>query len=41
MIELSGVVDDLTDEDLLLGVAETVEGIDEVVSALRVRGVDA
>ncbi len=41
VIELSGVVDDLTDEDLLLGVAETVEGIDEVVSALRVRGVDA
>lgn len=41
VIELSGVVDDLTDEDLLLGVAESVEGIDEVVSALRVRGVDA
>jgi hypothetical protein len=41
VIELNGVVDDLTDEDLLLGVAESVEGIDEVVSALRVRGVDA
>lgn len=41
VIELSGIVDDLTDEDVLIGVAEMVEGIEEVVSALRVRGVDA
>ena len=39
-IELSGTIDDLTDEDMLLSVAEYVEGVEEVVSSLKVRGID-
>jgi hypothetical protein len=38
VIHLHGEIDDLTDEDLVIGVAEDVEGIEEVVSHLTVRG---
>jgi hypothetical protein len=38
IIHLHGEIDDLTDEDLIIGVAEDVEGIEEVVSHLTVRG---
>ena len=37
---LRGVVDDLVDSDNLLAVAEYVEGVDEVVDELRVRGLE-
>jgi BON domain-containing protein len=40
VVTLRGVVDDLMDSDNLLAVAEYVEGVDEVVDELRVRGVD-
>ncbi|HEY1013957.1 MAG TPA: hypothetical protein VGE07_14695 [Herpetosiphonaceae bacterium] len=38
VIELRGEIADLTDEDLIVGVAESVEGVEEVVSELRYRG---
>src|SRR5262245_26276473 len=39
-VTLRGVVDDLVDSDNLLAVAEYVEGVDEVVDQLRVRGLE-
>ena len=38
VIHLHGEIDDLTDEDLVIGVAEDIEGVEEVVSHLTVRG---
>ena len=38
VVTLRGVVDDLVDSDNLLAVAEYVQGVDEVVDELRVRG---
>jgi hypothetical protein len=38
IIHLHGEIDDLTDEDLVIGVAEDTEGVEEVVSHLTVRG---
>lgn len=38
VIELRGEIADLTDEDMIVGVAESVEGVEEVVSELRFRG---
>lgn len=38
IIHLHGEIDDLTDEDLVIGVAEDIEGVEEVVSHLTVRG---
>ena len=40
MVTLRGVVDDLVDSDNLLAVAEYVDGVDEVVDELRVRGLE-
>lgn len=40
VVTLRGLVDDLTDSDNLLAVAEYVEGVEEVVDELRVRGLD-
>jgi hypothetical protein len=40
IVTLRGVVDDLTDSDNLLAVAEYVDGVDEVVDELRVRGLE-
>jgi hypothetical protein len=40
VVTLRGMVDDLVDNDNLLAVAEYVEGVDEVVDELRVRGLD-
>ena len=40
IVTLRGVVDDLVDDDNLLAVAEYVEGVDEVVDELRVRGLE-
>lgn len=40
LILLSGTIDDLTDEELLIGVAEQVEGVEEVESRLRVAGIE-
>jgi hypothetical protein len=40
VVTLRGVVDDLTDSDNLLAVAEYVDGVEEVVDELRVRGFD-
>jgi hypothetical protein len=39
-VTLRGLVDDLVDSDNLLAVAEYVEGVDEVVDELRVRGLE-
>jgi hypothetical protein len=38
VVTLRGIVDDLVDSDNLLAVAEYVQGVDEVVDELRVRG---
>ncbi len=38
VVTLRGEVDDLVDSDNLLAVAEYVEGVDEVVDELRIRG---
>ncbi len=38
VITLRGVVDDMLDSDNLLAVAEYVEGVEEVVDELRIRG---
>ena len=40
MVTLRGVVADLVDSDNVLAVAEYVDGVDEVVDELRVRGID-
>jgi len=40
VVTLRGVVDDLVDSDNLLAVAEYVQGVDEVVDELRVRGLE-
>jgi BON domain len=40
VVALRGVVDDLVDSDNLLAVAEYVEGVEEVVDELRVRGIE-
>jgi hypothetical protein len=40
VVTLRGLVDDLVDSDNLLAVAEYVEGVDEVVDELRVRGLE-
>jgi hypothetical protein len=40
VVTLRGEVDDLVDSDNLLAVAEYVEGVDEVVDELRVRGLE-
>ena len=40
VVTLRGVVDDLVDSDNLLAVAEYVEGVEEVVDELRVRGLE-
>jgi hypothetical protein len=40
VVTLRGVVADLVDSDNLLAVAEYVAGVDEVVDALRVRGLE-
>lgn len=40
VVTLRGVVDDLLDSDNLLGVAGYVEGVEEVVDELRIRGQD-
>ena len=40
VVTLRGRVDDLVDSDNLLAVAEYVEGVDEVVDELRVRGLE-
>jgi hypothetical protein len=40
VVTLSGVVDDLVDSDNLLAIAEYVDGVDEVVDELRVRGLE-
>ena len=40
VVTLRGIVDDLVDSDNLLAVAEYVEGVDEVVDELRVRGLE-
>jgi hypothetical protein len=40
VVTLRGVVDDLVDSDNLLAVAEYVEGVEEVVDELQVRGMD-
>jgi hypothetical protein len=40
VVTLRGLVDDLVDSDNLLAVAEYVEGVDEVVDELRVRGIE-
>jgi BON domain-containing protein len=40
VVTLRGVVDDMVDSDNLLAVAEYVEGVDEVVDELRVRGIE-
>jgi hypothetical protein len=40
VITLRGLVDDLVDSDNLLAVAEYVDGVDEVVDELRVRGLE-
>jgi len=40
VVALRGIVDDLVDSDNLLAVAEYVEGVDEVVDELRVRGLE-
>jgi hypothetical protein len=39
VVILRGVVDDLVDSDNLLAVAEYVQGVEEVVDELRVRGI--
>jgi len=39
-VTLRGHVDDLTDSDNLLAVAEYVDGVEEVVDELRVRGLE-
>jgi hypothetical protein len=39
VVTLRGVVDDLVDSDNLLAVAEYVQGVDEVVDELRVKGI--
>jgi len=41
VVTLRGVVDDLMDSDNLLAVAEFVEGVEEVVDELEVRGLGA
>lgn len=40
VVTLRGLVDDLTDSDNLLAVAEYVQGVEEVVDELRVRGLE-
>jgi hypothetical protein len=40
VVTLRGLVDDLVDSDNLLAVAEYVDGVDEVVDELRVRGLE-
>jgi hypothetical protein len=40
IVTLRGLVDDLTDSDNLLAVAEYVDGVEEVVDELRVRGIE-
>ncbi|MBK9713909.1 MAG: BON domain-containing protein [Kouleothrix sp.] len=40
VVTLRGLVDDLVDSDNLLAVAEYVEGVEEVVDELRVRGLE-
>jgi hypothetical protein len=40
VVTLRGEVDDLLDSDNLLSVAEYVEGVDDVVDELRVRGLE-
>jgi hypothetical protein len=40
VVTLRGLVDDLVDGDNLLAVAEYVDGVDEVVDELRVRGLE-
>ena len=40
VVTLRGVVDDLMDSDNLLAVAEFVEGVEEVVDELEVRGIE-
>ena len=40
VVTLRGQVDDLTDSDNLLAVAEYVEGVEEVIDELRVRGIE-
>ena len=40
VVTLRGVVADLVDSDNLLAVAEYVDGVDEVVDELRVRGLE-
>ena len=40
VVTLRGVVDDLLDSDNLLAVAEYVDGVEEVVDELRVRGIE-
>jgi hypothetical protein len=40
VVTLRGMVDDLVDSDNLLAVAEYVDGVDEVVDELRVRGLE-
>lgn len=40
VVTLRGEVDDLVDSDNLLAVAEYVDGVDEVVDELRVRGLE-
>jgi hypothetical protein len=40
VVTLRGVVDDLVDSDNLLAVAAYVEGVEEVVDELRVRGIE-
>ena len=40
VVTLRGIVADLVDSDNLLAVAEYVAGVDEVIDALRVRGLE-
>jgi hypothetical protein len=40
VVTLRGVVDDLVDSENLLAVAEYVEGVEEVIDELRVRGLE-
>jgi hypothetical protein len=40
IVTLRGVVDDLVDSDNLLAVAEYVDGVEEVMDELRVRGIE-
>ena len=40
VVTLRGVVDDLLDSDNLLAVAEYVDGVEEVIDELRVRGLE-